>query len=98
MIQPLEDAVRDAGLIPVSWVRCLCRCGEFRFSIPRMNRKRQEIACPRCGKTMWVEETAKGGTKQQARIEAEDNFSHDAPVSCVLWQSDWKQQIEVADL
>lgn len=91
MAVSLADAVREAELMPVSWAKCLCRlCGEFRLSLPPMKRKRQQIACPRCGKAIWVEESARGGTKRQPRIEPEQNFSH-------LWQSDGKWQIEVAD-
>ena len=61
-VKTLEEAIAEAGLMPVSWAKCLCRrCGEFRLSLPPMKRKRQQIACPRCGKAIWVEENARGG-------------------------------------
>jgi len=99
-VKTLEEVVAEAGLLPVSWVTCLCRCcGEFRLSIPPMKRKRQQIACPRCGKTIWAEESARGGTKrEQPLIEAEENFSHDERIASFIFQPDWKRQIEVADL
>ena len=75
-MKTLEQAIAEAGLIPVSWAKCLCRrCGDFRLSLPRMPRKCQLMACPRCGTAIWATETARGGTRQQLRIEDEAAFS-----------------------
>ena len=55
--------------------------------------------CPYCSGPVQCLVLGKGGTRRkQPRIDAEDNFSHGEQVASFLWQSDWKAQIEVADL
>jgi hypothetical protein len=94
MPQPLADALRDTGLTPCLYVRVTCRKhGQMRVAATKALER-----CPHCSGPVQCLVLGKGGTKQQPRIEEEQSFAHDERIASFLSNSEWKAQIEVADL